>query len=161
MTHSSLWPLLAVVPQCNGWFQSPSNHYLNMQKKYWNTELLTWNRWWILAFHIANLWRCKKNKRQKSYGQIWKLLVWLIKLNLRWYIEEMQNKLLKIVVGLSGRNDPFECKCPSLLDPIRPRISLDNITLFLITSAFCDLFYVCFTFHVYSDTFPHISFRPF
>ena len=27
-------------------------------------------------------------------------------------IEEMQDKLLKTVVGLSGRNDPFECKCP-------------------------------------------------
>ena len=104
MTHSSLWPLLAVVPQCNGWFQSPSNHYLNTQKifehgTFWILEL---NWWWVAV------WYCIQNKRQKK--TMIKLLVCWSKLSDA--IEEMQNKLLKIVVGLSGRNDPFECKCP-------------------------------------------------
>ena len=90
----------------------------------WTKNIWTWNFWILelksmlkscvphrcLAFHIAVLQRCMKNEKTKKYGQLWQLLVWLSKISDA--IEEMQKKLLKTVVGLSGRNDPFECKCP-------------------------------------------------
>ena len=70
-------------------------------------------------------------------------------------------KILKTVVGLSGRNDPFECKCPFSSRSYQTQDQFGQYHIVFNYICFFYLFYVYFTFRVYSVTFPHLSFRPF